>query len=101
MARTDLKQTDNDIVILDNDLIIAESDDQHIQDTIEATFGWWKQTFTEGVGIMAYLKSRDAAELSRTMKINLELDGYICDPIIKMDGNGTLIVNPNVNIQSN
>lgn len=101
MARTDLKLNNNDIVIFDNDLLIVESDDQHIQDTIESTVGWWKETYTEGVGIKAYLKSRDAAELSRSMKINLGLDGYIASPVIKFEGSEKLIVNPNVNIQSN
>lgn len=97
MARTDILLTDNDIQITDNDLVIAESDEQHIADTINACPGWWKENYPDGVAIMKYLKGRNVAqELSRTMKLQLTADQYICRPQISYATDGTLIVNANV-----
>ena len=95
--RIDLQLLDNDVVITDNDLVIAQSDEQHIIDTINANEGWWKENYLDGVGLWQYLKGRSAtAELSRIIAIQLQSDGYKARPIISFDANGKLIINPNV-----
>jgi len=95
--RTDLMLTGNDLTINNNDLILTDSDDQHIADTINAWPGWWKENPTDGVKIMAYLKGRNIQqELSRSMKIQLQTDGYNSRPIITQTNNN-LTVDPNVN----
>jgi hypothetical protein len=98
MGRIDIQLDNNDIVI-DNDLILVESDDQHIVDTINACPGWWKENFADGVGIIKYLKGRNVQqELARSMKLNLQSDGYDCQPQISYDNTETLIINTNVSI---
>jgi glutaredoxin-related protein len=97
MARIDLQLQDNDIVILDNDFVLGESDSQHIEDTISANVGWWKENYTDGVGIKQYLKSKDSAALIRAIKMQLSSDGYVCNPIVSFE-NGQLIINPNVSL---
>ena len=99
MTRTDILLTNNDIQITDNDLVIAESDEQHIADTINACPGWWKESYSEGVAIMKYLKGRNVQqELSRSMKLQLTSDQYNSRPIINYDTAGNLQVNPNVTL---
>ena len=98
MVRTDLMLNNGDIVFSDSDLILIESDDQHIADTINACPGWWKENFTDGVGIIKYLKGRNVQqELARSMKLNLQSDGYKCSPQIGFV-NGNLTVNTNVTV---
>lgn len=98
MARIDLQLTDNDIDVLNNDFILSESDAQHIQDTINANVGWWKETYNSGVGVQQYLKSSDTAELSRKIMLELQADNYKSSPLISFTNNGLLTINPNVNI---
>jgi len=98
MARTDLQLTNNDIDVLNNDFIISESDGQHVQDTINANVGWWKETYTSGVGVMSYLKSKNTAELSRKIMIELKADNYNSSPIMTFTNNGLLNINPNVTL---
>jgi hypothetical protein len=94
--RIDLLLNNNDVVIVYNDLVLAESDDQHIADTINACPGWWKENYMDGVQIMKYLKGKNAQELARTMKLNLQSDGYNARPILSFDKSGTLIIQTNV-----
>jgi hypothetical protein len=97
--RFDIQLNDNDIVISNSDLILVESDDQHIVDTINAAPGWWKENPTDGVAIMQYLKGRDIQqELERSMKIQLQSDGYKSQPVMSFDTNGKLIIATNVTI---
>ena len=96
--RIDIKLDDNDLLILNDDLVLVESDDQHIADTINAAPGWWKETPTEGVGIMKYLKGKNSQELSRAIQINLKADGYDSRPVISFNTNGKLTINPNVKL---
>ena len=98
MERTDLQLLDNDLIVKDNDFVLDLSDAQHIQDTINANVGWWKESYTDGVGIQSFLKSKDVAELSRKIQIQLQSDGYRCSPIITFTNNGLLNINPNVSI---
>jgi len=94
MARTDIQLLDNDLIIQNNDLVIGESDDQHIEDTINAGPGWWKENYTDGVNIRQYLKSKNFQEINRSITLNLADDGYAATPIIS-NNNGQLTINPN------
>jgi hypothetical protein len=94
MARTDIQLLDNDLVIQNNDLVIGESDDQHIEDTINSGPGWWKENYTDGVNIRQYLKSKNFQEINRAITLNLQSDGYVASPIIS-NNNGQLTINPN------
>ena len=97
--RYDIQVKDNAIIIANNDLVWGFSDDQHIEDTISAAPGSWKENFADGVGIMNYLKGRNVQqELTRSIKLNLKSDGYNSQPIVKYDPNGNLIISPNVTI---
>jgi len=97
--RTDILLENNDIVISNHDVFMAESDDQHIVDTINSAPGWWKENFTEGVGIKTYLKAKGIQqELARSMKLNLQSDGYDARPIVTYDTNGSLKIQTNVTI---
>lgn len=97
--RFDLMLSDNDLVVKNADLILAESDDQHIVDTINAAPGWWKESFPDGVGIMQYFKGRNVQqELQRSIKLNLQSDGYKSSPVISYDNSGKLIIEANVTV---
>ena len=98
MARTDIQLLNNDLIILNGDVVIGESDSQHIEDTINAVPGWWKENYTDGVNIRQYFKSKSYQEVSRAITLNLQSDGYKSAPIIGQQ-NGLLTINPNV--QSN
>ena len=96
--RKDYKlDSDGDLLFKNGDWVIAESDQQHIEDTINADVGWWKEFPTDGVAVRNYSNSsNDIAKLSRKIKIELEKDGYKVDnPIISIDANGQLTINPN------
>jgi len=98
-TRQDISLINNDVYIYNNDLVWVDSDEQHIADTINACAGWWKESFTEGVGILTYLKGRNVVpQLTRSMKINLKADQYDAKPIIGYDSTGTLTVDANVTI---
>jgi hypothetical protein len=95
-----------DIALINNDLYIdpstgdfvfAESDEQHIVDTIAAFPGWWKENPTDGVGIMAYQNSSGQEQvLQRAIKIQLQSDGYqVNNPSVSRSEAGELVVNPN------
>lgn len=97
MINYDLQLQNNDLVINNGDFAIAESDSQHIVDTLNAFPGWWKNNPQDGVGLMQYMKgSANVPELNRSIKVNLESDGYRCEaPVINLDVNGNLVINPN------
>lgn len=98
-VRYDILQIDNDIVIENNDLVLTESDDQHIQDTINANAGWWKENHTDGVGLFQYIRGQNVQQkISKAIKIGLQTDGYNSAPTVEYGSNGQLIINPNVSI---
>ena len=98
MVRFDLMLENNDIVIQNNDFVLAESDEQHVIDTINACPGWWKQFYSDGISIISYLKARNIEQLlSKNIKLQLKSDGYTCSPIVGYVNN-TLSVNPNVTV---
>jgi hypothetical protein len=91
---------DKDLVIENNDLSYQLSDQQHVEDTINAVPGWWKESFTDGVSIVSYLNSSGQEQvLARSIKIQLESDLYsVNNPQIKYSPDGKLYVNPNATI---
>ena len=85
-----------DLLIADGDFVLADSDMMHIEDTIIAHPGWWKEFPQDGVGISNYSKSTGKEQLlAREVKLQLENDGYQVDnPIVTfLDDN--LTINPN------
>lgn len=99
--RTDLKINDfNDLVIIDGDFQFAESDQQHVADTINAFVGWWKEYPNDGVGIADYSKSAGGnLQLARKIKVELEKDGYkVSNPVLEYDNKGNLNIYPNATI---
>lgn len=96
MIRIDLLLNDNAIVIQNNDAVIAESDTQHIQDTISAFPGWWKENPFDGVGIMQYYKARGVELIvAKAIQLNLNADSYnVSSAEVKMLRD-TMLVQPN------
>jgi hypothetical protein len=90
----------NDLYIVDGDIAIAESDNQHIADTLNAFPGWWKENPQDGVGIFQYLNSSGQEQLIRkNIMMQLQSDGYnVSNPIVSTDVNGQLNIIPNASI---
>ena len=86
-----------DLLFTSGDFTIGESDKQHVQDTILAFAGWWKQYPNDGVGLYNYINSsRNLQKLSKDIKTQLQLDGYTVNPLPSVKFvNGNLEVNPN------
>lgn len=98
MARKDIAiGDDGDLVIKDGDFVIAPSDQQHIEDIIQAQPGWWKEFSQVGVGIDDYQQSTGKmAEIASKIKLQLQADGYIVEnPNITQAPDGTLTIQPN------
>lgn len=95
--RNDILLLNNDVIISNNDLQYGISDEQHVEDTIIAYPGWWKENFSDGVGIQSFLNSDGQEQiLERIMKIQLESDLYtVKNPSVSFSTSGKLIVNPN------
>lgn len=95
-------QDDNGNVLISNsDLVYGISDEQHIQDTIYAFPGWWKENFADGVGLRSYLSSAGQTQiLARSIKVQLQSDLYtVNNPIVKFDASGgKLTINPNATL---
>lgn len=92
----------NDDLFIDpetGDFVIEASDGQHIQDTVMAFPGWWKQFPADGVGARGFLGSSGQIQaLNRLMKIQLTADGYtVNNPKISYIG-GELFINPDATI---
>ena len=100
MDRYDLKYNDAGLMIANNDVIWDISDEQHVQDTINAAPGWWKENFADGVNIRAYLGSSGQERvLARSVKIQLESDLYtVTNPQVYFDNLGKLNVVPHATI---
>lgn len=96
----DFALSNNDLVCVNGDFAIAESDVQHIQDTINAFPGWWKNNPQDGVGIFQYVNSGGQEQtIKRSLMINLQSDGYsVSAPVVETDSSGKLTVQPNASI---
>jgi hypothetical protein len=92
----DIALMQNDLQIRDGDFLIAESDEQHIMDTVNAFPGWWKENPPDGVGVFGYLNSAgQQQQLQRAIKLNLTSDGYtVTNPTVVVSSDG-LVINPN------
>lgn len=90
----------NDIRIENGDFLIAESDTQHVADTLNAFPGWWKENPQDGVGVFQYLNSAESEQaLKRSIQIQLTSDGYtVTNPEVTINSNGQLNINPNATI---
>ena len=91
----------NDLVFSSNgDLMHVESDEQHIEDTINADVSWWKENPIDGVGILKWIGAPGLRQkLQKKLRIELESDGYrVANPIVKFEPNGDLTINPNATI---
>lgn len=100
MARYDVKLKDNEPVAYNGDFVLAESDAQHIEDTIRAFAGTWKQFPTEGVGLAAYRYSpMEVQALQKNIRLQLTADGYrVGNPIVTIDTSGNVLINPDATI---
>ncbi len=95
--RKDIAQTTTgDLKIQDGDFVISASDAMHVQDTIIAHPGWWKEFPQDGVGVSNYDRATGAEqELARKIKLELENDGYtVSNPQVSFD-NDKLTIAPN------
>ena len=102
MDRYDIMQdsVSGDLMIQNNDLVYGLSDEQHVQDTINAAPGWWKENPADGVNIRAYLRSSGQEQvLAREIRIQLQSDLYkVTNPQVFFGADGQLIVQPNAEI---
>lgn len=93
----DIALQDNDLTFQGGDLFAAESDVQHVIDTINAFPGWWKENIADGVGLIGYSKASTALPvLNRSIQVNLNSDGYRTEgQVMSLTPGGNLIINPN------
>lgn len=100
MERYDLlSDNDGNLRIENNDLVFGVSDAQHIQDTINAAPGWWKEHFADGVNIYEYLNSSGQGQkLCRSVKIQLQSDLYTVVNPTAVYTDGKLVLNPGATI---
>jgi len=71
-----------DLSFSNGDFAIGESDQQHVQDTITAFPGWWKQYPADGVGISSYVNaSANFQALARNIQSQFTVDGYRVNPL--------------------
>lgn len=87
----------NDLYTQDGDFAIAESDSQHIADTLNSFPGWWKQYPADGVGVFYFFNSAGQEQtLKRKIMIQLQSDGYnVNNPEVSVSASGELSINPN------
>lgn len=95
MARYDI-QIDADFINANNDIKVYESDADHIEDTINANIGSYKENPTDGVGIDNYLNSAGQEQtISRAIALQLKADKYNITPIVAFDSSGELKITIN------
>lgn len=96
-ATADNFYSTGDLLIENGDFVIGLSDSQHVQDTIIADAGWWKQYPADGVGLLRYLNAASSYQpLQKAIKQQLTIDGYKVNPLPKIEfSNNTWNINPN------
>jgi len=99
-VRYDIALDNNELIFKNGDFFIAESDTQHIIDTMNAFAGWWKENPLDGVGIMAWTKSPAIIqEMNRKIRVELQSDGYsVKAPAVSLSVSGELLINPNAEL---
>ena len=100
MARQDILLNNNVPVFQFGDFVVAESDEQHIADTINAFPSWWKENPEQGVGIRAWIGSpANKQDIQRIIRLQLTADGYTVEnPSVIFEPNGELKITPNATI---
>jgi len=99
MARFDMKYVNDALDISSGDIVIVQSDQRHIEDTIIADKGWWKEFPVDGVGVRKWLGgATDVQKAQREIKINLLADNYNSTPVVINSTSGNMTINPNVTI---
>lgn len=99
-SRYDIQQNGSgQLIIKDSDVVWGLSDQQHVQDTINAAPGWWKENPADGVNIRAYLNSDGQEQaLARKVIVQLQADRYkVNNPVIRFIA-GKLTIQPNATI---
>ena len=99
--RFDFQLLNNDLVInRQGDFVIAPSDEQHIEDTINAGPDWWKQYPADGCNATTWLGGpQDTQAKAKLIQIQLTSDGYqVSNPTITASPDGSLVINPNATI---
>lgn len=98
-ARYDIR-LDADYITANNDVEWFASDMQHIEDTINAAPGEWKEHPSDGVAIYNYLNSSgQESSIARKVIIQLTSDLYDCrKPDVSYSADGTVIVYANATI---
>ena len=77
---------DTDLVVNLGDFVLADSDQQSVQDIINAYKGNYKEFPLIGVGIDTYKNSTpDASELQSIVKKQLEADGFTVNSVTIID----------------
>ena len=100
MDRYDLQSDSNGLMIVNNDLVYDISDTQHVQDTLNAAPGWWKENISDGVDIRSFINSSQQEQiLARKIKLQLESDLYtVTNPKVYYDAYGKITIEPNATI---
>ena len=98
-ARRDIK-LEAEFINTNNDIEVYLSDVDHIQDTIQATQGSYKEYPLDGVSIEKYLNSSGQEQtIARDIIIQLKSDRYkVNNPIVAFDSDGNLSINPNATL---
>lgn len=98
MARKDFKFTDGDIDIstLTGDFVVTDSDQEHIEDLIQATPNDFKQFPQVGAIALMYLNapSDQLQDLRREIIIQLKADGYKNIQVELSDGEVSVTADP-------
>lgn len=98
--RTDILQQENDLYVnpLTNDFDLGQSDNQHVNDIVISSAGWWKQWPILGVNIISFLKGKGTTQrLTQVIQVQVQSDGYKVSPSFTFDGTVASIQN-NINL---
>ena len=100
MDRYDLQSDNRGLIVINNDLVYDISDTQHVEDTLNAAPGWWKENYSDGVDIRSFINSSQQEQiLARKIKLQLESDLYaVTNPKVYYDLEGKLNIEPNATI---
>lgn len=98
ITRYDIQLDDSNNIIIENqDFEWGVSDNQHQEDSINAFPGWWKENFSDGIGVSGYINSDGQEQiLARAIMIELESDLYdVQNPSVSFNASGQLVISPN------
>jgi hypothetical protein len=99
--RKDIVLIDGDIYIAPtvNDLPLQPSDAQSIGNIINAAPGWYKDTPSLGVNILAYLNAPNKIQkLNAMIRLMLSSDGYNSNPVSVFSNGSLFSVTANANL---